>query len=76
MGKTFGISYIVRYLRNPDPLISVKLLRAFGARIGERTTVKRTIYLDNVYRDKNSTGDFSHLKIGENCYVGDCNNYR
>lgn len=71
-GKIFGISYIVGYLRNPDPLISVRLLQAFGARIGKGTTIKRSIYLDNVYRDQNSTGDFSYLKIGNNCYIGDC----
>lgn len=72
MGKLFGISYIIGYLRNPDPLITVKLLRAFGSKIGERTTIKRSIYLDNVYRDQNSSGDFSHLEIGNNCYIGDC----
>jgi len=72
MKKIFGISYVIGYLRNPDPLASVRLLRAFGAKIGERTTIKRSIYLDNVYGDKDSTGDFSHLKIGKNCYIGDC----
>lgn len=71
-GKIFGISYIVGYLRNPDPLISVRLLRAFGARIGEGTTIKRSIYLDNTYEDESSAGDFSHLEIGRNCYIGDC----
>lgn len=72
IGKIFGISYIVGYLRNPNPLVSVRLLQAFGAKIGEGSTIKRSIYLDNVYRDQNSTGDFSHLEIGKNCYVGDC----
>jgi acetyltransferase-like isoleucine patch superfamily enzyme len=72
VGKVFGISHIVRYLRNPDPLITVRLLRAFEAKIGEATTIKRTMYLDNVYEDENSTGDFFHLKIGNNCYIGDC----
>lgn len=72
MGAIFGISHVVRYLRNPNPLISVRLLRAFGAAIGNRTTIKRSLMLDNVYRDRNSTGDFSHLKIGDNCYIGDC----
>lgn len=71
-GKIFGISYVVSYLRNPDPLITVKLLQAFGARIGEKTTIKRNIYLDNVYQDQNSAGNFSYLKIGKNCYIGDC----
>ena len=72
MGKVFGITYVVRYLRNPHPSITIKLLKTFGAEIGERTTVKRSIYLDNVYEDQNSVGDFSHLKIGCNCYIGDC----
>jgi acetyltransferase-like isoleucine patch superfamily enzyme len=71
-GKVFGISCIVRYLKNPNPLITVRLLQAFGAKIGEKTTIKRSISLDNVYEDKDSTNDFSHLKIGSNCYIGDC----
>ena len=72
LGKIFGISYVVGYLRNPDPLVSFRLLRAYRAKIGEGTTIKRSIYLDNAYEDKNSAGDFSHLKIGKNCYIGDC----
>lgn len=70
-GRILGPSAIVRYLRNPNPLVSVRLLRAFGAAIGNHTTVKGSILFDNVERDENSTGDFSHLKIGDNCYIGD-----
>jgi acetyltransferase-like isoleucine patch superfamily enzyme len=70
-GRILGPSVIVRYLRNPNPLVSVRLLRAFGAVVGNQTTVKGSIFFDNVERDENSTGDFSHLKIGDNCYVGD-----
>jgi len=69
---TVGISFVVRYLRNPNPAITRKLLIAFGAEVGPGTTLKRTLLLDNVCRDANSTGDFSHLKIGSNCYIGDC----
>jgi acetyltransferase-like isoleucine patch superfamily enzyme len=72
LGKMLGISHIVKYLRNPNPLVTPNLLRAFGAKIGEATTFKRTIYLDNVFEDINSAGDFSHLEIGKNCYFGDC----
>ena len=72
MGKIRGISFIIGYLRNPDHRISARLLRAYGATIGEKTTIKRSIFLDNVYRDQNSSGDFSHLVIGDNCYIGDC----
>lgn len=72
MGTVFGISSVVRYLRNPNPFVSAKLLRAFGARVGNHATIKRSLMIDNVYGDTNSTGDFSHLKIGNNCYIGDC----
>ncbi len=67
----FGVSLVVRYLRNPNPALTVRLLRAYGAAIGERTTVKGALYLDNVYEDQNSTGDFSHLRVGNNSYIGD-----
>jgi acetyltransferase-like isoleucine patch superfamily enzyme len=70
-GKTFGISIVIRYLRNPNPRITVKLLRAFGALVGDQTTFKGSLIIDNAYGDKNSAGDFSYLKIGNNCYVGD-----
>jgi acetyltransferase-like isoleucine patch superfamily enzyme len=72
LGKLFGISYVVNYLRNPNPSISVRLLRVFGAKIGEDTTIKRSLYLDNVYEDEDSIGNFSYLTIGNNCYIGDC----
>jgi acetyltransferase-like isoleucine patch superfamily enzyme len=72
LGKIFGISLIVRYLRNPNPQITVKLLRSFGATIGERTTIKRSIILDNVYEDEHSARNFRYLKLGNNCYIGDC----
>lgn len=72
IGKIFGISHIIRYLRNPNPLISVKLLKSFGAKIGSGTKIKGPIFFDNVYEDQNSAGDFSHLQIGKNCYIGDC----
>ena len=52
----FGISFLVRYLRNPNPRLTVRLLRAFGARVGNRTTFKRSLILDNTYEDENSTG--------------------
>jgi acetyltransferase-like isoleucine patch superfamily enzyme len=72
LGKIIGVSYIVNYLRNPNPVLNTKLLRAFGATVGERTVVKRSIYLDNVYEDVDSANNFSHLVIGSNCYIGDC----
>lgn len=61
----------IQYLRNPTPAYSARLLRGFGATLGEKSTIKRTLHLDNVSRDRNSTGDFTHIRIGSNCYIGD-----
>lgn len=70
LARFVHISYAIRYLQNPHPGVTVPLLRAFGAEIGDQTRFKRGIVLDNVYKDKNSTGDFSHLHIGDNTYIG------
>jgi putative colanic acid biosynthesis acetyltransferase WcaF len=66
-----GIDWVVRYLRNPNPRFTVRLLQAFGATIGSGTKFKRAVMIDNAFEDKDSSGDFSHLEIGENCYIGD-----
>jgi acetyltransferase-like isoleucine patch superfamily enzyme len=31
---------------------------------------KGHLIIDNACEDKNSTGDFSHLSVGDNCYIG------
>lgn len=67
----FGISAIIKYLRNPEPKFVCPSLLQFGAKVGSRTRFKRNILLDNVYSDKDSTGDFSNIDIGNNCYIGD-----
>ena len=71
LGRLVGISPVVRYLRNPNPRNTTKILRAFGATVGDRTTFKRGLTLDNSFEDANSRGDFGHLVIGANCYIGD-----
>jgi acetyltransferase-like isoleucine patch superfamily enzyme len=71
LAKTFGIQFAISYLRNPNSEVSAALLRRFAARVGANTTLKRSILLDNVYEDENSSGSFSHLSIGTNCYIGD-----
>ncbi len=71
VGKTFGVSFIVRYLRNPNSIITPKILRLFGAQIGSGTSIKGSLFFDNVYQDQSSVGDFSNLVIGDNCYIGD-----
>lgn len=69
--KLCGLNYIVSYLRNPNPRITINLLRRFNAKIGEKTSIKRSIVIDNSLEDQNSTGDFSNIIIGNNCYIGD-----
>ena len=64
--------FAIPYLRNPSPALSVPLLRRLGAKVGEMSTVKRSIFLDNVYEDANSCGTLNYLEIGTNCYIGDC----
>lgn len=70
-GKLFGITSVVAYLRNPEPIITVRLLRAFGATVGMQTTFKRGVIIDNAFEDQASTGDFSNLVVGNDCYIGD-----
>lgn len=69
--KFKGFTYIISYLRNPNPRITVNILRQFNAKIGEKTTIKRSVIIDNAFEDQNSTGDFSNIIIGNNCYIGD-----
>jgi len=62
----------VWYLRNPIyPNLSPKILRRLGADVGQRTRIKRSLRIDNAITDQTSTGDFTHLSIGSNCYIGD-----
>ncbi len=70
-GKAAGINHVISYLRNPSPSINLRLLRDFGATIGEGSRIKRAVIIDNSYEDEGSCGDLSHLSIGKNCYVGD-----
>ena len=66
-----GIDWVVRYLRNPNPRFTVRLMQAFGATIGTGCKFKRAVLIDNAFEDKDSAGDLSHLHVGENCYIGD-----
>lgn len=66
-----GVHWAVRYLRNPNPRTSPYVLRHYGADIGPGTTFKRALCLDNVFEDRDSAGNLSHLHLGRNCYVGD-----
>lgn len=71
IGKLLGIRYIIRYLKNPNPDLTVYILKSFSAKIGKKTSFKGSVIIENAFEDKNSTGDFSHLNIGNNCYLGE-----
>jgi acetyltransferase-like isoleucine patch superfamily enzyme len=66
-----GPRAVVRYARDPNPRLLMRLLRHYGATIGAGTTLKGALRFDNVWEDEHSSGDFSHLVIGRNCYVGE-----
>jgi acetyltransferase-like isoleucine patch superfamily enzyme len=69
--RVVGPSAAVRYIRNPDPSLTARLLRQHGARIGQRTKFKRSLLLDNTIESTDCAGDFRNLCIGSNCYIGD-----
>src|SRR5262245_40323961 len=58
LARILGIRFAISYLRNPDPSASVFLLRHFGAQVGEGSTIKRSVFLDNVTEDAHSCGTF------------------
>jgi maltose O-acetyltransferase len=63
---------VIPYARNPlVPALTKRLLNYHGATIADSTRIKRSFVIDNALTDENSTGDFGHLFIGANCYVGD-----
>lgn len=71
LGRVLSISNVVTYLRNPNPVITIRLLKAFGATINSQTTFKRSVLIDNSFEDQSSVGNFSNLVIGSDCYIGD-----
>lgn len=56
-----GITIIIPFM--PRPLVD-RTLRKFGAQVGS-TSVIHKVHIDN-----NLSGNYSNLKIGNNCYVG------
>ena len=66
----FGIEHICRKLEHSDSYMTIKLLQKFGVHLGDGTNFKGSLIIDNASKDKNSTNDFSHLSIGNRCYIG------
>ncbi len=68
--KLFGIEFICRKLETSDSYLAWRLLRRYGAHIGDKTNVKGEIIIDNASKDQDSTNDFRNLIIGNSCYIG------
>lgn len=68
--KLFGIEFICRQLETSDSYLARRLLRRYGAHIGDMTNFKGEIIIDNASKDRDSTNDFRNLSIGNNCYIG------
>ena len=69
--RVSGVDAVIRWLRSPNPVLTARVLRRFGATIGDGVTFKGAVLVDNVHTDEASTGDFRHLTILDNCYVGE-----
>lgn len=65
----WGIQIIQNKLPYLHPVLIIPCLRAFGAKIGERTIIKSGFTLDNCYESSESTHDFSNLIIGDYCHI-------
>ena len=68
--RSGGIEGVSRYLERAPSDHIVPTLRRFGATIGYGTYAKGPLFIDNVYTDKNSAGDFHPLQTGVECYLG------
>jgi acetyltransferase-like isoleucine patch superfamily enzyme len=67
LGGIDSIAARMPYVRGRRVL---RMLRQFGARVGEGTRFKRGLRVDNASGDADSTGDFSNLEIGTRCFIG------
>ena len=70
MRMLFGIEYVSQEISFCSRRYTASLLRRYGATVAINVNFKNNIQIDNASRDEYSTGDFSNLNIGENCYIG------
>ena len=68
--ELFGIDHICRKLETADSYMTQKLLKKYGALLGQHINFKGGIIIDNASKDQNATNDFSNLIIGNHCYIG------
>lgn len=69
--RSCGIEAVCeRLARIHDSKLTARILRRFHASVGEHVHFKGGLVIDNASRDQDATGDFRHLIIGKNVYVG------
>ncbi len=68
--KLFGIDYICTMLERSDSYMTEKLLKKYGASLGQHVNLKGGIIIDNASKDRDATDDFQNLIIGNRCYIG------
>lgn len=68
--KLYGIEFISGRLEAADSEMTYKLLKDYGAQLGEQVNFKGGVLIDNASKDQDSTGDFRNLIVGSRCYIG------
>jgi acetyltransferase-like isoleucine patch superfamily enzyme len=66
----FGIEAVARWLQRCDKRHVGRTLARFGAAIAPGVKFKSGLVIDNASGDEDATGDFSNLRIGEDCSIG------
>ena len=69
--RIFGLEYSVRRIRFANKETVRFILVKEQATIGKKVNIKGNLIIDNALGDKDATGDFSNLSIGNNCYIGE-----
>jgi len=67
--KILGFEYVVKKLFNCNKSNISKILKFYGANIGEKNNFKEGLIIDNANLSSRKNL-FSNIKIGNNCYIG------
>jgi acetyltransferase-like isoleucine patch superfamily enzyme len=68
--RIIGIEYVSRTISQCPGSLLPQVLTLFGAKVGKGNNCKDGLQIDNAFGGEDTTEDFSHLIIGERCYIG------
>lgn len=68
--RVLGMRFVSRKISSCPDFFLARLLMLYGAKVGKHSNFKGGLRVDNIIGDRDSTGDFSNLSIGDNCYIG------